>query len=95
MNFSEAYSKELDRGRSVIYVAIDEECNICHKIDELRMGICFGCKDFAETNMIEVWDKRNPAKKWPYNWISKPLEVTEHQVIEVQKLAEDLPKKGE
>lgn len=91
MTLHEAYTREKARGRQVIYEAIEEECHLCHKSDELRAGVCFECMELVETDMIEAWDRKDPTNRWPYVWCGKPAGgITEEQVIEAQKLAEDM-----
>ena len=88
MNIDEAIQREFERGKKVIYVPVDESCNLCGRKDELRAGSCYFCKEFVETDMIEAWDRRNPTNRWPYVWITAPAEVPEEAVIAAQKAAE-------
>lgn len=52
----------------VIPPYVEEKCNICHKMEELRAGLCFTCQSLGATDMKEVWEVSNPAHRWPYVW---------------------------
>lgn len=90
MNFNQAYERELKRGKRVIFSSIDEPCRICGTVNELRIDVCFDCKEFVETDLIQAWDRRNPDNKWPYRWQGLPREATEEQVRHAQQVAEQL-----
>lgn len=54
-----------------IYVAVAQHgrCHVCHRIDDLRFGVCFDCSDHVAGEQItptlhRLWDKRNPENVW-------------------------------
>lgn len=44
------------------------QCQMCGRTEDLRMGACWDCADFADGRPIpgghELWDRRNPSNRW-------------------------------
>lgn len=67
VNIHEAFEVEIAKS-PVIYSVPPSECHICKVVDECRIGVCYECRERVETDMVEVWDRFNPANKWPYEY---------------------------
>jgi hypothetical protein len=81
VNIKQAYERELARGGMVIYEPIEEHCRICGiGPTEVRVGVCFDCKEFLETDMKMAWDRRHPENRWPYRWAGPPRDVTPEEM---------------
>jgi len=86
MTLKEAFGKELGRGAHVTYVTEDAHCHVCGKMDMLRAGVCFECKEKVATDMKEVWELGHPKNRWPYRWIDgEPVECTKEDAAAVQE----------
>lgn len=52
------------------YVAMERlgPCKICKKVNDLRAGVCFHCKDQVHGEKIKgghrLWDSNNPDNSW-------------------------------
>jgi len=69
VTIKEATRREIDKhAEYIIPLYVEQECQLCHTLTELRAGVCWDCMPLAETDMKEVWEIANPVHRWPYVW---------------------------